>query len=367
LFWNWIMTSRIPAAGFGARRSWLAVVVAIVMAGPAASQSTRSQAPVATESIEIQARPVTHFQTGRPNVRRFGQLEFRGGLVLSSKHEAFGGWSGLTIDADGRRILAVSDKGSFLAAEISYRDDAPTGLVKSRIGPLLALKGRKIEKKRDLDAEALTLVEGNLGRGQVLVGFERNHRIGVFPVLDGILQAPVRYLRLPAEARRMRSNAGFEAVAVLKGGPFKGSVVAFAERYPGPTDRHTGWIWIKDVAQRLTLTDIGGFDITGAVSLPDGTLIVLERRFRWTEGVKMRIRRFEASTIKPGALLEGETLLEADMSSAIDNMEGLTAHRGQNGETVLTLISDDNFNTFLQRTLLLQFTVIDDAQAARRP
>jgi hypothetical protein len=361
------MIARIPCAGFGMRRSGVAVVVALMMAGPASSQSTRSQAPVEGQPLDIQSRPVTHFQTGRPNVHRFGRLEFRGGLVLSSNHEAFGGWSGLTIDADGRRILAISDKGTFLSAEISYRDDAPIGLVKSRIGPVLALKGRKIEKKRDLDAEALALMEGNLGRGQVLVGFERNHRIGVFPVLDGALQAPLRYLRLPAETRRMRSNAGFEAVAVLKGGPFKGSVVAFAERYPGPTEQHTGWIWIKDVAQRLTLTDIGGFDITDAVSLPDGTLIVLERRFRWTEGVKMRLRRFEASAVKPGALLEGETLLEADMSSAIDNMEGLTAHRGRNGETVLTLISDNNFNTFLQRTLLLQFAVIEDAQAARRP
>lgn len=361
------MTSRIPYAGFGARRSGLAVVVALVMAGPAASQSTRPQLPVETEPIEIQARPITHFQSGQPNARRFGRLEFRGGLVLSSSQEAFGGWSGLTIDADGGRILAISDKGTFLAAEISYRDDAPIGLLKSRIGPVLALKGRKIEKKRDLDAESMTLSEGTLGRGLALVGFERNHRIGVFPVLDGALQAPLRYLRLPAETRRMRSNAGFEAVAVLKGGTFKGSVVAFSERYPGPTEQHTGWIWIKDVAQRLMLTDIGGFDITDAVSLPDGTLIVLERRFRWTEGVKMRIRRFEASAIKPGALLEGETLLEADMSSAIDNMEGLAAHRGRNGETVLTLISDNNFNTFLQRTLLLQFTLVEDAQAARRP
>jgi len=337
------------------------------MAGPAASQSTRLQVPVETQPIEIQARPVPHFQTGRPGVRRFGRLEFRGGLVLSASNEAFGGWSGLTIDADGRRLLAISDKGSFLSAEISYRDDVPVGLVNGRIGPLLALKGRKIEKKRDLDAEALAPLEGNLGRGLVLVGFERNHRIGVFPVLDGALQAPLRYLRLPAETRRMRSNAGFEAVAVLRGGPFKGSVVAFSERYPGPTERHTGWIWVKDVAQRLTLTDIGGFDITDTVSLTDGTLIVLERRFRWTEGVKMRVRRFEAASVKPGAVLEGETLLEADMSSVIDNMEGLAAHRGSKGETILTLLSDDNFNTLLQRTLLLQFAVIDDAQAARRP
>ena len=38
-------------------------------------------------------------------------------------------------------------------------------------------------------------------------------------------------------------------------------------------------------------------------------------------------------------------------------MEGLAVHRGAGGETVLSLISDDNFNHFLQRTVFLQFTL----------
>ena len=40
-------------------------------------------------------------------------------------------------------------------------------------------------------------------------------------------------------------------------------------------------------------------------------------------------------------------------------MEGLGIHRSPQGETVLTLISDDNFSA-LQRTILLQFTLIDE-------
>jgi len=39
-------------------------------------------------------------------------------------------------------------------------------------------------------------------------------------------------------------------------------------------------------------------------------------------------------------------------------MEGLSVHRSVGGDIVLTLISDDNF-TFLQRTLLLQFTLAE--------
>jgi hypothetical protein len=39
---------------------------------------------------------------------------------------------------------------------------------------------------------------------------------------------------------------------------------------------------------------------------------------------------------------------------AVDNLEGLAATRGARGETLLWLISDDNFNP-LQRNILMLF------------
>jgi hypothetical protein len=72
----------------------------------------------------------------------------------------------------------------------------------------------------------------------------------------------------------------------------------------------------------------------------------------------MRIRRIKASEIKRGALIVGETLLEATDALNIDNMEGIAVHRTPAGETILTLISDDNYSP-LQRTLLMQFAVPD--------
>ena len=41
-------------------------------------------------------------------------------------------------------------------------------------------------------------------------------------------------------------------------------------------------------------------------------------------------------------------------------MEGLAVHRGARGETVVSLISDDNFNHFLQRTIFLQFALASE-------
>ena len=46
------------------------------------------------------------------------------------------------------------------------------------------------------------------------------------------------------------------------------------------------------------------------------------------------------------------------MGYQIDNMEGLSVHRTPDNELVLTLVSDDNFS-FLQRTILLQFTLLE--------
>jgi hypothetical protein len=83
-------------------------------------------------------------------------------------------------------------------------------------------------------------------------------------------------------------------------------------------------------------------------------MLLLERWFSAWRGVAFRIRRIDLAAIRAGATLDGPIVLSADMSSQIDNMEGIAVHRNGEGETIITLVSDNNFS-FLQRTLLLQF------------
>ena len=313
--------------------------------------------PMDIQPIGIESRPITHFLRSSPQQVRFGDLEFRGGLVLTSPSPHFGGWSGLVMSGDGRSLLSVSDEGSWLTAAVVYEGMRPTGLANGRISPLLALRGRHLRNKREKDAEAVALLDGTLERGTLLIAFEREHRIGQFEIRNSELQAPSGYLALPREAQRMQANQGIEALAVLQGGPLRGAVVAFAERLTRGSGYHTGWIWVRGVPQRFQLQDVDGFNITDAAGLPDGGLIVLERYFRWTEGVKMRMRRLFPGEIVPGARVKGRMLMEADSGYEIDNMEGVAVHRGARGETVVSLISDDNFNHFLQRTVFLQFTL----------
>ncbi len=343
-----------------AARTSLVVLFAALMIGsgaPASAQLKSAAVTTAISAVEISARPLESYQRGLAGTKTFGRLEFRGGLVLTSTDVRFGGFSGLIMAPDGRGILAVTDQGHWISAEIAYKGTAPRDIVKARMGPILALNGRPLTRKRDADAEEIALLSGTLKNGVALVAFERNHRLARHPVVDGALGRPTGTVALPPDARRMKSNSGLEAVTVIRGGPHRGAILALAEDLRDANDHHSGWLLGKGAPQRLAIKDIGGFAFTGAAALDDGSVLLLERRFRYTEGVRMRMRLIAADELKPGRVIEGETLIQSDMSYEIDNMEAIAVHKAPGGETVITLMSDDNFNKFLQRNLLLQFTL----------
>ena len=71
--------------------------------------------------------------------------------------------------------------------------------------------------------------------------------------------------------------------------------------------------------------------------------------------VSALIRRVRDDDIVPGAVLDGEILARFIPPITVDNMEGIATRQGENGETLIYLVSDDNFSPLLQRTLLLMF------------
>jgi len=344
----------------------MALAMLAMCVGPGAGDVSASRKPDTLpheiRSIEVQAEPLAGFDRVAASRQRFGQLEWVGGLRLRSDDAHFGGLSGIALDADGKGFVMVSDAGLWLTGNLAYRDGRPITFENVRIGPLKSLDNSVLRRDRDRDAEAVALVSGSTRQGELLIAFEQNHRIGRFNIGPDGLSAPKSYIRPDLSRGRIPTQKGFEAMTVLKAGRYKGSVVAISERKLDTQGRHTGWFWSKGRPHVFTLTDIGGFDITDLASLPDGDLLVLERRFRWTEGVKTRIRRISLRDLVPGAALEGDVLMEATMAQNIDNMEGLGVHQDASGATVITLISDDNYNRALQRTLLLQFRLIDQTQ-----
>ncbi len=338
------------------RRADVSRRVALVGLAAAALPDLSAAQASPWRDIQIAAKPIAHFSK-TSQATQFGSLMFLGGLTLTSADREFGGLSGLAMEADGRSFVAVSDEGAWLTAQVSVDGQRPVGIEAARLGPILGADGIALKRKRDKDCEAVAILDGTLQRGTLLMAFERNHRVEHFPVRDRIVQASAGALVMPREAARMETNKGLEAMTVLAGGPYKGAVIAFSERLADADGHHTGWLWIDGQPQRIGLTAVGGFDVTDAAALPDGALLVLERRFRWTEGVQMQLRLIPAAEITPGRVAAGRVLLTADNTYEIDNMEGLSTHREPDGTLVLTLVSDDNFNTVLQRTVLLRFAL----------
>lgn len=344
--------------------SSLALVAALasLVAPQAHAQLKPNSSTLDATEITISSQPIGSFLKDGSGGDTFGKLKWRGGLVLSSQSDAFGGWSGLAFDGDGERVVAVSDAGTWMTAKLTEKNGRPTGLTDATIGALRARENKELAKGRDRDAEAVTILDGGISKGTLLIAFEQNDRIGRFPIAKGTVSAPSIYLTMPPEARAMRSN-GIEAMTVMRGGAHKGSVIAFGEDKEPRSGVHAGWIWIAGVPKRFTLPGIGDWGITDVASLSDGTVLLLERRFRWSEGVKMRIRKLSAADIKAGHAIKGDVLIEADMAAEIDNMECLAVREESNGDVVLTLLSDDNFNHLIQRTVLLQFAWSPKAKA----
>jgi hypothetical protein len=101
------------------------------------------------------------------------------------------------------------------------------------------------------------------------------------------------------------------------------------------------------------------FDVSDCTILPPGDLLLLERRFSPARGIAMRIRRIPLADIRANAVTDGRSMIEADLGYQIDNMEGIAVHSAASGETIVTLVSDDNFSV-IQRNLLLQFAIVGE-------
>ena len=362
-----------------ARRLLSAVAVASLLGwqAPAHAFGTQSTADLHDQAVVIEVAPIPHFDKAHPEVTRFGRLEWRGGLVLTSPSSFFGGWSGLSIDVSGNRLLSVSDTGVWLTARLTYDGTRPAALSEARLGALRGADGKPLTRSRAQDAEGVAWLQGSLDKGEILVSFERNHRIVRYPLTNAGVGRPSAALELPPDTRKLEANKSLEAVCVLQAGAAKGSILTFAERYPSHDGRHVGWMrpalggqqalglkQANDMWTTIHVQTLDGYDITDCAGTPEGGIFLLERRFRVTygdplTGPKMRIRQISQTELMSGTTIAGETLIEANGAHEIDNMEGLAVHADVAGRTILTLISDDNFNSYLQRTVLLQFALVE--------
>ena len=303
------------------------------------------------DPFTVTSSPVSSFQTVGSNTT-FGPLEWRGGLTLESADTKFGGLSGLALSENCEKLVAVSDAGRWFTATLGYGEDGQlVSISGGQLAPIRDANGKPLRSKIHADAEALAF----LGEGKYLVGFERRPRVGFYNLGKDGLNARFQLVKSPKSITEGPANGELEAVGRITGGAYKGYHIAISEKNRDDAGNIRGWLWKSWKTVLFTVEKLEDYDITDLAVLPGGDVLILERSFTRLSLPGMAIARFSTSGIEQEGTVEPELLFEGRLLSyRIDNMEGIALCR-RDGETRATLISDNNFNTSLQSTLLLQF------------
>lgn len=325
-----------------------ALLAGIALLGPVLAKPRAL--PMAPEAVSVTAAPIAAFRPSS-DATRFGQLEFLGGIRLSSDFSGFGGLSGFALEEAGR-FVAVSDAGVMFTGRLDLDGDRPLGLSEVRAAALRDGRGKPLRPQRRGDAEAVAIAPD-----AVYVAIEDVNEIWRYPRPP--LGRGGTLLPVPA-IKGLRDNLGIESLAYVGQGPLKGALLAVSEEGESAAADLPGFIIAADGSARsFTIAKSGPFNATDLVISADGWVYLLERHFSFSTGVLMQVRRFPLAAVVPGAHLAGTVLGTFDMGYEIDNMEAMAVTTAAGGRTVLTLVSDDNFSP-MQRTILLRFAVIPD-------
>jgi hypothetical protein len=326
----------------------LGAAITLVLAVPPAFAEAPGNPPGEPLAVTSAAVPLDPTDPGKTRV---GRLEFRGGLHLSSPDPRFGGFSALSVSGDGTRLLAISDQGGWLTARLGYDERGSlVGLTDARTGVLHAPSGRPLAGKEFQDAESMAV----LPDGSVMVGFERHHRLWRFPAGGVALDNPPVPQRVPKNLYKAPPNGGIEALGSL----WDGRLFALTE-YWIDKDMVRGWLGGGAGWWEIGYRFEGAYRPSDAGVMADNDLAVLERAYNPNRGIiGIRVAHVRTADLRRGARLKGELLAELLPPLTLDNFEGLACRANENGETILYLVSDNNFSD-KQRTLLLMFAVKD--------
>jgi len=285
---------------------------------------------------------------------RVGDLIWRGGVDIQHSDPRFGGLSGLHVSRDGKRLIAVSDRGYRVSARLGYAKGSLSDVTDIRIDRLKRSNGTPA-KGGWHDAESLS-PDGN---GGFLVSFERRHRIVSYETKNGTALAgrPSR-IALPQDAATQPFNGGIEGLTRLCDGRF----IAISEKAKseGKDGTRSMWIGGGDSWRDIAYPAYQAFSPTGAATLPDCGVLVVERSFNVIEGVRARVVRLPANAFDPGNKITTQELAYLAPPISVDNMEGISVRKGDAGETLVYLVSDNNYSGY-QRTLLMMFELAPSA------
>ena len=324
----------------GPARAWTGSVAAVLLLVPGWTGEVRRDRLRATGTIHAARVPLDAADPARV---RAGRLVYEGGVVLTSGDPAFGGFSSLAVEGD--RFTLLSDGGQ--VARFSMRGDWRPFAV--RFSELPAGPGQGWLKD-DRDSESLAIGPG----GRAWVGFENHNEIWRYA--PGFARAEARVA--PEAMHRWAADTGAESLVRLADGRF----VVISEQ--SHRELHDALVFTGDptsrpIAFRFRYRAPTGYEPSDATQLPDGSLVIVNRRFQLPFRFTAMLTRVPLAAIRPDAVVRGEPLALLGPPLLHDNYEGIAAVPGLRGATTLWLVSDDN-QSLLERTLLLRFRLPPD-------
>lgn len=287
----------------------------------------------------------------QPERHEIGQLSYRGGLHIDHEDARFGGWSALEVNDTGTQILSVSDSAYWMTARLHWDAAGWISSVESiDIAPILGRQGEILEGERE-DSETIA----QLADGRYAVSFEREHRINAYNLgtdWAGVHDATGEAMPIPPGTDALPNNGGLEGLTPLSDGGLLAAI-----EYPLEEDGpQIFWHFDGTDWSQIELAPTNGYGIT-SLDVHDGQVYVLERFWNAVDGTRIRILRFAENELYQDALIQPDLLAAMEAENPVDNFEGISVIE-QNDETILLIISDDNYNVYGdQRTLLLAFAV----------
>ena len=267
------------------------------------------------------------------------KLEQVGFLNIDRNEKDYGGFSGLLINNAGTEALVVTDKSFFFVLELRRDDnDILTGYSAIKKGRILSSKGEHLNG-RNTDSESIAMDANN----NYYISFESNHRIMMHTEVEG------KGIFVPKHPmfRKLSVNKGIEALAIDN----ENRLIAIPEKPPlGISDipifrlQNNKWEIIKYVK----IED--NFLVTDAEILPMGLLLILERKFSWTQGFKTRFRLISLDKFDNTEPI----IVFTSTANQFDNLEGMTFWKDKKGEMRILTVSDDNFHP-LQQSEIREF------------
>lgn len=275
---------------------------------------------------------------------RVGALTYLGGVRLRSEDRAFGGFSSMRIQGDDFTLL--SDGGTFVRFRMGG-DWVPHDV---QFGDLPDGPGSGWLKS-ERDSESMT---SDPATGRIWVGFEQDNAIWRY---DAGLDRAERSAH-PAAMRDWSNNGGPESLVRLQDGRF--FVLGETTRPKGSRIGREGLLFPVDPTRPeakpvrfVYMPPDERYDPSDAVEMPDGRLIVLNRRFSVPGLFTAKLTLIDPHAIRPGAVLRGTEIATLAAPLIHDNYEALAVTR--EGEDVILWVASDDNQQFWEWSLLLKF------------